>query len=80
MNSTEQYCFQFVKDKEFESNSQPGRQMSCRPLYCFQFVKDKEFESNSQLENIDKNLDETVFSLSKIKNLKAIHNQHFIKH
>ena len=40
----------------------------------FQRVKDKEFESNSQrcLKRYTKH--ETGFSVSKIKNLKAIHN------
>ena len=41
-------CFQFVKDKEFESNSQHPPQAHAWGFCCFQFVKDKEFESNSQ--------------------------------
>ena len=41
-------CFQFVKDKEFESNSQPYLPGIRKARSCFQFVKDKEFESNSQ--------------------------------
>ena len=41
--------FQRVKDKEFESNSQPDRAAAKNNQGWFQRVKDKEFESNSQL-------------------------------
>ena len=41
---------------------------------CYQSVKDRKFESNSQLP-ADKSFSLcTVISLSKIENLKAIHN------
>ena len=40
----------------------------------FQRVKDKEFESNSQLKNWWSKITGAGFSVSKIKNLKAIHN------
>ena len=44
-------------------------------VYWFQRVKDKEFESNSQLLEVVFAAFETGFSVSKIKNLKAIHNK-----
>ena len=40
--------FQRVKDKEFESNSQPRASILMSLVGWFQRVKDKEFESNSQ--------------------------------
>ena len=40
----------------------------------FQRVKDKEFESNSQLTASLIPHERAGFSVSKIKNLKAIHN------
>ena len=41
-------CYQSVKDKNFESNSQL-REAGLNPdLRCYQSVKDKNFESNSQ--------------------------------
>ena len=43
-------------------------------LHWFQRVKDKEFESNSQQMTLIKVKPKTGFSVSKIKNLKAIHN------
>ena len=42
-------CYQFVKDKNFESNSQPAFFVLFFVFCCYQFVKDKNFESNSQL-------------------------------
>ena len=66
--------FQRVKDKEFESNSQRVWVFSQSDDSWFQRVKDKEFESNSQLERIDLHSFGAGFSVSKIKNLKAIHN------
>ena len=41
-------CYQSVKDKNFESNSQLGLCCCVKCLCCYQSVKDKNFESNSQ--------------------------------
>ena len=41
-------CYQFVKDKNFESNSQLLILFLGITFCCYQFVKDKNFESNSQ--------------------------------
>ena len=68
------YWFQRVKDKEFESNSQLSKQVRGYSGDWFQRVKDKEFESNSQLNDESSMRVITGFSVSKIKNLKAIHN------
>ena len=42
-------CFQSVKVKKFESNSQLTNYSIPSSDYCFQSVKVKKFESNSQL-------------------------------
>ena len=42
-------CYQSVKDKNFESNSQPFVGSLKKTKSCYQSVKDKNFESNSQL-------------------------------
>ena len=68
-------CYQFVKDKNFESNSQLLWQNLNFTMSCYQFVKDKNFESNSQLPSITILLLKVVISLSKIKISKAIHNK-----
>ena len=44
----EQNCFQSVKVKKFESNSQPTIDDKIFLYNCFQSVKVKKFESNSQ--------------------------------
>ena len=41
-------CFRNVKDKNFESDSQPPITMVHLTLRCFRNVKDKNFESDSQ--------------------------------
>ena len=41
-------CCQIVKDKDFESNSQPMSRKNHKFPSCCQIVKDKDFESNSQ--------------------------------
>ena len=41
-------CYQSVKDKNFESNSQPTAGVNATSVSCYQSVKDKNFESNSQ--------------------------------
>ena len=66
--------FQRVKDKEFESNSQQEMEKRRKQAGWFQRVKDKEFESNSQPVACVPRLFRAGFSVSKIKNLKAIHN------
>ena len=67
-------CYQSVKDKKFESNSQLRGFAAFSTICCYQSVKDKKFESNSQRHlTISLSID-AVISLSKIKNLKAIHN------
>ena len=73
---TKQSCYQSVKDKKFESNSQHLDDILSYETGCYQSVKDKKFESNSQLLSSPSLSDMAVISLSKIKNLKAIHN-HF---
>ena len=67
-------CYQSVKDRKFESNSQLRQDALSRPFYCYQSVKDRKFESNSQLTQNCSFFATTVISLSKIENLKAIHN------
>ena len=42
-------CFRNVKDKNFESDSQPVTVSTSNPTSCFRNVKDKNFESDSQL-------------------------------
>ena len=42
------YCFQSVKVKKFESNSQQPTEEVMTTYNCFQSVKVKKFESNSQ--------------------------------
>ena len=46
--SLEYGCYQFVKVKNFESNSQPVWSRHLMRMCCYQFVKVKNFESNSQ--------------------------------
>ena len=48
-------CHQSVKDKNFESNSQPKNSYNLATSSCHQSVKDKNFESNSQLIPICQN-------------------------
>ena len=46
--SSSRRCYQSVKDKNFESNSQQDPVHSAGGQGCYQSVKDKNFESNSQ--------------------------------
>ena len=48
-------CYQSVKDKNFESNSQPAVWLKLSTLGCYQSVKDKNFESNSQHDLLKSN-------------------------
>ena len=41
-------CYQWFKDKKFESNSQQGTLFRLLEEDCYQWFKDKKFESNSQ--------------------------------
>ena len=45
---SQQSCYQSVKDKKFESNSQRLNIIKAQSECCYQSVKDKKFESNSQ--------------------------------
>ena len=67
-------CFQSVKVKKFESNSQHTFGFMWCPAGCFQSVKVKKFESNSQLYGCQSAIVCAVFRVSKLKSLKAIHN------
>ena len=68
-------CYQSVKDRKFESNSQLAWGRGSARTGCYQSVKDRKFESNSQLQIYGNILGNAVISLSKIENLKAIHNK-----
>ena len=68
-------CYQSVKDRKFESNSQ-HKPLEVFLLHsCYQSVKDRKFESNSQHLDLQGASEGAVISLSKIENLKAIHNR-----
>ena len=41
-------CYQWFKDKKFESNSQLYGILLYPSINCYQWFKDKKFESNSQ--------------------------------
>ena len=73
-------CHQSVKDKNFESNSQPTAGIPVLHLCCHQSVKDKNFESNSQRLLRRSPMSSVVISLSKIKISKAIHNRLKVEH
>ena len=68
------HCFQSVKVKKFESNSQRAAGDDVTDDNCFQSVKVKKFESNSQPPLYAYHLVGAVFRVSKLKSLKAIHN------
>ena len=67
-------CYQFVKDKNFESNSQHVILCAASNCRCYQFVKDKNFESNSQLYCFHIYIIYTVIIVSKLYNSEVIHN------
>ena len=71
---TSSCCFRNVKDKNFESDSQPARCAEAQPSGCFRNVKDKNFESDSQLLSRSTLTKIVVSVTSKIRILKAIHN------
>ena len=48
-------CYQSVKDKNFESNSQLSIFAAYFSASCYQSVKDKNFESNSQHDLLKSN-------------------------
>ena len=67
-------CKCYYKTKKSESNSQPvdvdsGKEASCKCYY-----KTKKSESNSQLASLRLLFTEVVNAITKLKNLKAIHN------
>ena len=67
-------CCQCVKDRNFESNSQPPLVWSPKKNGCCQCVKDRNFESNSQHGFCFLWYYSVVVSVSKIEISKAIHN------
>ena len=67
-------CYQSIKDKNFESNSQQYVSAPDLEMSCYQSIKDKNFESNSQPVPRVYMQTKAVISLSKIKISKAIHN------
>ena len=73
-------CYQSVKDRKFESNSQRWNYSQFRHSGCYQSVKDRKFESNSQRQMLFTLQNWAVISLSKIENLKAIHNGFCFRH
>ena len=68
-------CFQSIKVKKFESNSQLAMELYLHGYCCFQSIKVKKFESNSQLAMELYLHGYAVFRVSKLKSLKAIHNR-----
>ena len=71
---TTEGCYQSVKDKKFESNSQhPDHQLSC----CCAVISLSKIKNLKAIHNylpLSSSFPPAVISLSKIKNLKAIHN------
>ena len=67
-------CFCRIKGKKSESNSQPSLRVESGALCCFCRIKGKKSESNSQLSKIPSNFRLVVSAVSKVRNLKAIHN------
>ena len=67
-------CFCRIKGKKSESNSQHLLCLLTTPLGCFCRIKGKKSESNSQREQYDLCKTHVVSAVSKVRNLKAIHN------
>ena len=68
-------CFQCVKGNKFESDSQLHETKYVNDSRCFQCVKGNKFESDSQLPPFTRTKEKVVSNVSKVINLKAIHNQ-----
>ena len=64
-------CYQSVKDKNFESNSQPQFISNSRVLCCYQSVKDKNFESNSQQKMLEPTRASRCYQSVKDKNFES---------
>ena len=67
-------CFQCVKGNKFESDSQLHETKYVNDSRCFQCVKGNKFESDSQLPPFTRTKEKVVSNVSKVINLKAIHN------
>ena len=67
-------CFQCVKGNKFESDSQLIMYKVYRIDSCFQCVKGNKFESDSQPSHWSNRRFKVVSNVSKVINLKAIHN------
>ena len=67
-------CFQCVKGNKFESDSQLIFNTNKRLFCCFQCVKGNKFESDSQHTQLPGYAFTVVSNVSKVINLKAIHN------
>ena len=64
-------CYQSVKDKNFESNSQLFSKTIFVALSCYQSVKDKNFESNSQRWNLIPRICGRCYQSVKDKNFES---------
>ena len=67
-------CFCRIKGKKSESNSQLKEIEGKTDLCCFCRIKGKKSESNSQLVVVILDCQSVVSAVSKVRNLKAIHN------
>ena len=67
-------CFQCVKGNKFESDSQQVVDAEHGKPCCFQCVKGNKFESDSQHNQGYNTFSLVVSNVSKVINLKAIHN------
>ena len=67
-------CFQCVKGNKFESDSQLSIKTELVTISCFQCVKGNKFESDSQHVTKYCLKYDVVSNVSKVINLKAIHN------
>ena len=68
-------CYCTIEDRKSESNSQHD---SCVPQEhesCYCTIEDRKSESNSQQFLGEEHRQKVVIALSKIENLKAIHNR-----
>ena len=67
-------CFCRIKGKKSESNSQHTKMKEQQSNCCFCRIKGKKSESNSQPHVIWILVFAVVSAVSKVRNLKAIHN------
>ena len=67
-------CFCRIKGKKSESNSQPLLRALPYGISCFCRIKGKKSESNSQPSDRLGDVLHVVSAVSKVRNLKAIHN------